>query len=272
MANGSLQNYIVKPISEHERLKLVIDLFESQQAFYDKKILHHDIKSDNALVDKDGRLQAIDTGEADYVNHYSQYLRGAPNFRSPEKIGIAAAPTYLEKGGLGKVAERLRKDEINLEQALEESKNALKAVGPDQADQKANLEKANQVISQVLLGKSGEFSAALLAHEILHTRPGSKSTHPVMKNQNIRPMSVDALVTSEKPENVANVQSKLFEGKNPKLYEEQPITSTSEHPSFYSDVDRLIWKMLAIDPQDRKSFGEAIKELKEIEKKNFPSN
>jgi serine/threonine protein kinase len=96
---GTLQSRMAFPMTEEERLKILVDIVERMQYLHENQVLHRDLKSDNVFFKKDGTAVIGDYGLAirlgspqEIFDHGSSghFLISAPEVTKSKPYGIKA--------------------------------------------------------------------------------------------------------------------------------------------------------------------------------------
>jgi serine/threonine protein kinase len=262
-SKGSVSQWLESSPPLMERAKVALGVVRGMQHMESAQVAHHDIKTDNILLNDYLVPAWTDFGESDHVDRYPQYVRGYIKNRSPEKVAAAVLPAFVKEAGFPELSEQLSTGKISLTEARSFLKK-YEAV-PISEDKSESLERALKIIDQLKEYKTDVFALGLVLHEIFHFDPkrgtSSANQHPVVKDVKL-PRFVELQLENHEKEATVNVTKTLFRypGREEKL--EEPLKNPSSR--LLHQVDLLIRRMLDQNPQNRPSQKEVYESLKKI--------
>ncbi|XP_037780207.1 serine/threonine-protein kinase STY46-like [Penaeus monodon] len=77
VGHQTLENYLQEKRTDEELVEVAIDLCIKIQEIHQKKVIHHDLKEDNVLVDAQGKVHVIDFGNASMEGEECCYRRAS---------------------------------------------------------------------------------------------------------------------------------------------------------------------------------------------------
>lgn len=102
----SLEQYIYREIGlipEQKALPMFVEMLDTVAFLHSKNVLHLDIKSNNVMIQNDGRLKLIDLGIASRLSEASTSTRGfgTPAYMPPEQAEKGRCGKYTDVFALG---------------------------------------------------------------------------------------------------------------------------------------------------------------------------
>lgn len=132
----SLEQYIYReigPIPEERALPMFLDILDTVAFIHNKGYLHLDIKSNNVMIQPNGKIKLIDLGIASRMSEASSSTGfGTPAYMPPEQSGMGRCGRYTDIFALGVMLFEMLTGTLpftsqnpNVREALSEIKNKI---------------------------------------------------------------------------------------------------------------------------------------------------